>query len=331
MARVLVIRTDGIGDTALTTQALLDLRAHFRRAQITVLAPQASIDLLREHPAVDHLEAIAGRRLPMHLAGGFDLVIDFTPDEGLRGALLARATRARLRAGFRAAGRQVCFSLRGAPAESRRHITDLNRDLLESLGVPAKATRPALYVSDEERGAAHARLASMGAAAPRVAVHPGGRHPSQRWSPERFAAVIALLTERIGAACVVLSGPGEEGIADRVVAASPDALRAGATTVREMMALIAVSDLFLGNTSGPLHVAAALGVPTVSVLGPSDPLRVAPRGPADSVVRKDLACSPCARRRCWHHTCLQAIEPEEVYALAETSVRRRLPGEAAAR
>ncbi len=224
VTRLLVLRTDRIGDMALTTPALGDLRAYFRKAEITVLAPLAPLQLLREHPAVDRLVPLDGFRLPAELVGRFDLVIDFTPDEDLRGALLARATQARLRAGFRAAGRQVCFSLRGARAEPRRHIVDLNRDLLDSLGVPAKTLHPALYLTAEERGAAQARLAALGAAAPRVAVHPGGFYPSQRWSPERFAELITSLTERLGAACIVVTGPDEQALAARVCAATPDAL-----------------------------------------------------------------------------------------------------------
>jgi len=319
--RLLVLRTDRLGDMALTTPALVDLRAHFRKAEITVLAPPAPLELLRNHPGVDHRVALIGARLPEGMAGRFDLVIDFTPDEDLRGALLARATRAPLRAGFRAGGRQALFSLRGRPAEARRHIVDLNRDLLDSLGVPSKAARPELRVSAEERGLAQTRLAALGAAAPRVAIHPGGHYPSQRWSPEAFAGLIGHLTERVGAACVVIAGPDEQGLAARVAAATPDALLTGEVAVRELMGYLAVCDLFVGNNSGPLHVAAALGVPTVSVMGPTDPLRFAPRGPADRVVRRELPCSPCQRARCWHHTCLRAIEPEEVAEQAEAALR----------
>ncbi len=329
VSRLLIIRADRIGDMALTTPALADLRAYFRKSEITVLAPPAPLELLREHPAVDRLVPLSGDRLPETLVGRFDLVIDFTPDESLRGALLARASRARLRAGFRAAGRQACFSLRGARAASRRHIVDLNRDLLDSLGVPATTLRPALYLSAGERGQAQARLASLGAAAPRVAIHPGGHYPSQRWSPERFAEVVTSLTERIGAACIIVAGPDEQDLTQRVRAATPDALNAGPLSIRDMMALIGSCDLFVGNNSGPLHVASALGVPTVSVMGPSDPLRFAPRGAADRVVRLELPCSPCQRARCWHHTCLRAIEPEEVRVQAEAALLLRLAREEA--
>ncbi|MEK7283234.1 MAG: hypothetical protein AAB249_05440, partial [Acidobacteriota bacterium] len=116
VTRILVIRCDRLGDMALTTPALLDLRDHFRRAEITVLAPPAPLALLEGHPAVDHRVPLTGGRLPGDLVGRFDLVVDFTSDEDLRGALLARASRARFRLGCRAFGRQACFSLRGPRA-----------------------------------------------------------------------------------------------------------------------------------------------------------------------------------------------------------------------
>ncbi|HKB07693.1 MAG TPA: glycosyltransferase family 9 protein [Candidatus Polarisedimenticolia bacterium] len=329
VSRLLVIRTDRIGDLALTTPALADLRAHFSKAEITVLASAAPLEILREHPAVDHLRPLEGGRLPADLVGRFDLVIDFTPDEDLKGALLARAARARHSAGFRASGRQACFSLRGARADRRKHILELNRDLLDALGVPATSTRPALYLTREERGSAQAILSARGAAAPRVAVHPGGPTPSQRWSAERFAELISLLTERRGAACVVVAGPCEQDLTRRICAATPDAVPAGVLSIRDMMGVIGACDLFIGNNSGPLHVAGALGVPTVSVMGPTDTLRFSPRGFADRVLRRELPCSPCQRARCWHHTCLRSIEADEVCEQAEAALSARLPREKA--
>jgi heptosyltransferase-2 len=325
VTRILAIRTDRIGDMALTTPALQALREHYRRASITVLAPPAPLALLEGHPAVDRRVPLEDAGLPPDLIGAFDMVIDFTSDESLRGARLARRTGAPYRAGLSGWGRQAAFTVKGPRADPRRHVLDQNRDLLASLGVPEHAGGTALYVSAEERGAAQARLAALGAAAPRVAIHPGGHYPSQRWAPERFAEVITELTGRAGTACVVVCGPGEERLAQRILAATPDALPAGPTSIRSMMGLIACCDLFLGNNSGPLHVAGALGVPTVSVMGPTDPARFAPRGRADRLLRRALACSPCGRYRCWHHTCLRSLDPLEVVREAEAALARALP------
>lgn len=329
VSRILVVRTDRLGDMALTAPALLDLRDHFRRATITVLAPAGPLALLENHPAVDRRVVLDRGGLPREMTDGFDLAIDFTPDENLRGAFLAARSRAPLRIGFAAAGRQALFTLRAPRADPGRHLVDLHRELLASLGVTPRDRGPSLFVSPEERGWAQSRLAALGAAAPRVVVHPGGHYPSQRWAPERFAEVITLLTERTGAACIVLHGPGEERLAERVCAASSDALPAGPLSVRRLLALIASCEIFLGNNSGPLHMAAALGIPTVSVLGPTDPARFSPRGPADRVVRHAIPCSPCGRGRCWHHTCLRSIEPEDVVEEAEAAVRTLLTREEA--
>jgi ADP-heptose:LPS heptosyltransferase len=323
--RLLVVRADRLGDMALTTAALMDLRAHFRRAEITVLAPPGPIELLQGHPAVDQRVALGPEGLPRELVGRFDLAIDFTPDEALRGALLVARSRAPYRAGFTASGRQALFNLKGPRARGGRHVVDLNRDLVAALGAPAETPRPVLHVTARERGAAQARLAGLGAASPRVAIHPGGHYSSQRWAPERFGELIAALTVRTGAACVVLHGPGEETLARRIAAATPDALIVPAISVRDLMALLACCDLFVGNNSGPLHVAAALGLPTVSVAGPTDLERFTPRGAADRVLRRPLPCSPCQRARCWHHTCLRAIEPEEVLEEAAAALRAVLP------
>ncbi len=325
VARILAIRTDRLGDMALTTSALQDLRDHFRSAEITVLAPPGPLELLQGHPAVDRRVVLGDGGLPLDLVGRFDLAIDFTPDEGLRGALLARRSGAPYRAGFAAAGREAFFNL-GGPRAGGRHLLDLNRELVIRLGATPRASRTSLFVSPEERGAAQNLLASLGAASPRVVVHPGGFYPSQRWSPEQFGDLIALLTGRTGAACVVVHGPGEERLAARVCASTPDALAAGPQSVRGLMALIASCELFVGNNSGPLHVAGALGIPTVSVMGPTDPARFSPRGPADRIVRHDLPCSPCDRGRCWHHTCLRSVDPAELLSEAEAvlvSLRRR--------
>src|SRR6185436_14215947 len=277
--RLLVLRTDRIGDMVLSTGALADLKAHFRHARLTVLAPEGPLQILRGHPAVDALVPLADRRLPGELVGKFDMAIDLTPDERLLGARLAAATRAPWRTGFAAAGRQAFFTMPTARVRADRHIVDLNRDLLQAIGVPSPLSEPALHLLPAERAAAQARAAALGAAAPRVVVHPGAHYASQRWATDRFAEVIARLTERIGAACLVVSGPGEEGLAEAIGAATSDALLTGPLDVRGLMGMIAVADLFLGNNSGPLHIAAALGIPTISLSGPTDLRRFAPRRP----------------------------------------------------
>lgn len=327
VARILVVCGPRLGEMAIAASTLHELHDHFASAEITLLAPAAPLSLLKSHPAVARRVPLRDRRCPPALVGRFDLAIDLTLDGALAAARLVARSRAPLRAGFPGGGRQVHFNLPSPRPAADRHLADLHRDLLETLGVtgPRRPPAPALYVTAEERGEALARFAALGAAEPRVVVHPGAGCDAKRWPPERFAEVIARLTERTGAACIVLSGPGEESLRERVCAATPDALASEGQSIRGMMAMMAASDLFIGNTSGPLHIAAALGMATVSVAGPTSPLRFAPRGPSDRVVRHPVPCSPCERWRCWHHTCLRAIDPEQVLAEAGTILEDYLP------
>jgi lipopolysaccharide heptosyltransferase II len=323
--KILVVRTDRIGDMALTSAALADLKGHFTHARITVLAPAGPLALLEHHPAVDHRVPLAGTRLPDGMAGRFDMAIDFTPDERLTGARLVAATGATWRAGFACAGRQIHFTLPSPKADPGRHLVDLHRDLLAAIGIPAPAAEPTLVVSPAEHAAAQRRVASLGAASPRILVHPGAHEESQRWASERFAEAIARLTECAGAACLVAVGPGEEEIGRRIADLTPDALPLGTLSLRELMAVMSACDLFLGNNSGPLHVAAALGLPTISVMGPTDPRRFAPRREIDRALRVQVACSPCQRGRCWHHTCLRTIGTDAVLEQALAFLVRRVP------
>jgi ADP-heptose:LPS heptosyltransferase len=329
VSRILAVRAGGLGGMALTSAALQDLADHFRKAELTVLAPAAPLSLLEAHPAVARRTVLAGTEWPPDLPQDFDLAIDFTADEALSTARLVAQSRSRFRIGFSGAGRQVFFSLAGPRLDRHRHILDLNRDLVAALGSEAQPPRPVLHVTADEKETARRHLARLGVASPRIMVHPGGARPSGRWPAENFAEVISSLTGSTGAACLVLGGPGEERVVERVCAATPDALPLRAPSVREMMALIAACDLFLGNLSGPLQVAGALGIATVAVIGPDDPGRLAPRDPADRFVRKDLPCAPCDRRICWHHTCLRAVGPEEVLQQAEGALRPFLAREVA--
>jgi len=134
--------------------------------------------------------------------------------------------------------------------------------------------------------------------------------------------VIERLTESAGAACLVAWGPLEEDLARRISGATPDALPIGPLSVRELVSVTSIVDLFLGNNSGPLHVAAALGVPTPVTRRSTDLRRFAPRDPSARVLSRSLPCSPCGRGRCWHHTCLQSIAPREVIEAARAILER---------
>lgn len=162
-----------------------------------------------------------------------------------------------------------------------------------------------------------------------VGFFPGSNAPARRWPPERFAAVARALAGA-GVATVVMGGPGERAITAQVAAGAPGTLDAGgATDLPGLAALLSVCDLVVTNDTGPMHLAGAVGTPTVTLWGPSNPAEVHPVGAAEDVrmAGPPLPCQPCFKNRCprsgsgtmlaeAHEECMHLITVDEVVAAA---------------
>jgi ADP-heptose:LPS heptosyltransferase len=152
---------------------------------------------------------------------------------------------------------------------------------------------------------------------PLAVLHPGtsafGRF--KRWPAARFGETAALLQRGVGARCVVTCGPGEEELAREVVGASSAAARlAPKFTLGEFIELLRRASVVIGADTGPLHLAALLKRPVVAIFGPKDPAIYAPYGTRSEIVRADLPCSPCTKRRCDHVRCMECISAADVAA-----------------
>jgi heptosyltransferase-1 len=150
-----------------------------------------------------------------------------------------------------------------------------------------------------------------------VVLLPGTNWASKQWPVERFAALVGPLKERFGFASVVAGAAGDANLT-RQIPAEFDLT--GKTDLRQIVALLERASLVVGNDTGPMHMAAALGIPLVTPYGPTDPARTGPFGRPDSVVRLNLACSPCYSRTCSHRSCMQWLELEAVLRVAEEQI-----------
>ena len=169
------------------------------------------------------------------------------------------------------------------------------------------------------RAAGLARFAAEGIDTPLIGVSPGAAFGSaKRWLPERFAASACTLAQRLGATVALHGSASERDLCESVCAMiAQHGIRAvnyaGRTTLEEFIERAAASRLFLTNDSGAMHIASALGVPTVAVFGPTNPDTTGPAGPLARIVRNPVECAPCLLRVCpIDHRCMTRVQHETV-------------------
>jgi heptosyltransferase-2 len=154
-----------------------------------------------------------------------------------------------------------------------------------------------------------------------LGINPGAAFGSaKRWYPERFAEVARQLAGLKNAKVVIFGGPGETDIAAEIQQClGGDCLNlSGTTSLRGLMALIRHCRLFITNDSGPMHIAAAFGVPLVAIFGSTDHATTAPYTDRAVIVRKDMECAPCKLRECpTDHRCMQAVTAADVVTAAQ--------------
>jgi len=326
---ILVRATNWIGDAVMTTPALAALRSHYPQAHIVLLANPLVAQLFSYHPAVDEVliydkkgehRGWRGRlRLCAQLrARRFDAAILL--QNAIEAALIAAGAFIPRRAGYVTDGRRLLlnYPVPVTAADRRLHHSDYYLTLLHRLGIGSNEGKGALQLacSDDELAWARQRLGSDNV----IAINPGAAYGSaKRWLPERFAAVADELARRYDAAIVLTGGPAEVEIGRDIAAAmtGPVINTIATTSVRQMMALLACSRLLVTNDSGPMHVAAAFGVPIVAVFGPTDHTTTSPLAANVRIVRKATDCAPCLLRQCPEdHRCMTAISAADVIAAA---------------
>ena len=272
--RFLVTRLRFLGDIVLCTPLLAALREARPQARIEFLGMVPHVDVLREHPAVDALHVLPPGasvadmiRMGVGLrARRYDAVFDLFGNP--RSALLTRLTGAPLRVGpDRGVRARLYTHRRGRPAGDRSAVRHHLDKLVPLLGRAPEPRPTSLHVSESER----ARLSEGLDLPERVrVVHPGSTWPDKAWPEDRWPTLVRALTERDGAPVVVIDPPSQRGLAARV-AGTTGARPLEVLDVRSVMALLAHADLYVGNDGGILHAAIALGVPSVGLLGPTEP------------------------------------------------------------
>jgi ADP-heptose:LPS heptosyltransferase len=291
--KVLLIRPGGIGDAVLLVPAIRALKRAFPECRIELLAEKrnaAAFALCPEIEAVHRYDSPRG--LLAVLTGGYDVVVD-TEQWYRLSAVVARLTRAPLLVGFAGNRRERLFTDPVAyPLESYELCSFFR--LLEPLGVAPLSRFDAPFLQIPAAASAQAdRLLGALAGRPFVALFPGASTPEKRWGVDNFARVVAHLRAR--GVAVVLVG-GEDSMRDGAALAGEGVLDlTGRTPLAVTAALLGRGRALVTGDSGLLHIAAGLGIATVSLFGPSDPGKWGPTGSRHLQVSAGLDCAPCSR------------------------------------
>lgn len=336
--RILVIRTAYLGDVVMTLPMLKPLRQRFPGAHVTFLTSDAARPVLKTNPYVDEVltyspfwfyptpkrEYFAFLRTLR--SRSFDLVIEARGD--LREILLlVTPLKADVRVSSGIGGGAYLLT-HVVPYERTVHKVEYHLSMARFLGCPVGGEIEwGLYLTEAERAAAGELLAQHGIREPFVVVHPGSRLPLKRWPLERFVALCEWIQSDLDRP-LVLVGSSEERDLVREISQGlrrPPVVLAGRLGIRELAAVLDRAALFIGNDSGPMHIAASMGTPALGIFGPSKSDETAPYGSMHRVVEKDVPCrGACDESTCRyveHHACMRAIRVDDVQAAVREMVR----------
>ena len=330
-ARILVKEVNWLGDLVMSLPALRAIRGTWPRAHLAVLVKK---DLASFFDGARWLDEVIPYSVGRGLSGffdrrrivgeirsrRFDLGVLFP--NSFESALWLAMAGIRRRAGFVADARGAMLTHKATPSPDANsgHQSNYWMSMVRATGVADGGTddflldvhRPHLECMREWLAAERKRHGR-----PIFAIAPAAAYgPAKEWPADNYGALIDLLARRDDAEVVLVGAPSERAKCEEVAAASKSGgvVAAGHTNIGELIALLSLCDGFIGNDSGCMHLAGALGIPTVAIFGSTNPARTGPMGPKTRVIYRKLECSPCLARTCrfGHYNCLTQIAPAEI-------------------
>ena len=310
--KILIIRNDGIGDLLNSTPAIALLRQNYLDAEITVLAQPLNAPILIGNPDIDRILIFdregehqqLRNRLRFYYSlrrEKYDLVVAMRTASWSNFVAFLSGARYRLGRDQKRFKSTLTHTWRGKYEKGHVHEVDRNFDLANRVCEGTGHRRLVLNLLDDEIEGAKKRLADweIGPNEFLVGIHPGGSSFDKRWPEANYAQVVDTLVREHSAKILILRGPEEIELERNLQKAmQSESIAYPPKSIRELAALIKSCNLFMCNDSGPMHIAAALNVPTVAIFGPTDHVAWKPLSEAATIVRRDMPCWPCSAHKC---------------------------------
>jgi heptosyltransferase III len=328
--RILCIKPRGIGDITLSTIVLENLAAAFPRAVIDYLTERFAMGAVSNNPLVHNVLGMEKGQSLFSVARmvrkqKYDIVIDLWSNP--RTAQITLFSGARYRVGYAYRGRRYAYNLLGTGERGKHHSAEHNLELLKPLGIPIISRRIHFSTRQEDDRKALEWLSEhIGDSFP-IAISPTGGWESKRCPSSTWVAICRELSKRYHAPFLIIWGPGDEEQAAEIRdGVGRDIYVAPPTSVGLMGSYLKHSALVIANDSGPMHIAAALGVPTIGIFGPTNPQHHGPFGPNGGyIIKSDLHCIMCNALKCpYGHECMTQLPVDALLAKAEELAGARL-------
>jgi heptosyltransferase-2 len=322
--KVLIVRPDGIGDVLLSLPVATQLRRLVPEVRVEFLTSPTVAPMLDHHPDVDAVRTIRltdpSAELRRAFLQGVDAAVFLKPFRRLMWAAWLARVPIRIATGYRWYSPLANRRIYEHRSEFSKHESEYNVEMLRGLGLsPEKVRPPALFVTEEERTLGASYWANL--SNPRVVIHPGGLS-ARRWRPESYRD-LALALAQAGYGVILTGSESEKKQFDADAPSSiPISTRImncmGQLSLRQLMAVIANAHVVVSGATGPAHMAAALGIPAVSLFDPRRnnlPVRWKPLG-TGVLLRPDVpTCDKCIGEACSYWDCLDHFTVDKVAAV----------------
>ncbi len=332
-ARILITRTDRIGDLVVSTPVFKAVRERFPQAWIAALVFLENRELVEGNPYLNEVLLYDKKGSERGLWGNlvfagklrkkkFDLVIHLHATNRMHQITFLAGIPVRMGWTRKSAG-LLTHGQKDIKSEGLKHEAEYNFELLKPLGIETPAAFETFVpVSDRAHKSLGELTAHLGIPEdkPWVVINPSSSCPSKMWPVSRFAELVDALGEQFAPVVMIIGGPKDKGLAEKMRLCSKYAGLfdlTGKLSLGMLSILLKKSNLLISNDSGPVHIASAVGTPVISIFGRNQPglspQRWRPLGKDARVIWKNVGCDPCLAHNCRiHFLCLDVISVEDV-------------------
>jgi len=340
---ILIVKLSAIGDVVHTLPALNAIRQHYPEARITWLVEEAAYDLVEGHEAIDRVLVSKRKRWLKDLRGSgcfkavkevcnflkelrdtrYDLILDF--QALLKSGILIALAKGERKVGF---GRglehmehsYIFLNERIPAVDMEHHALSRGLMLLNALGIAMPEVEYKLPVFDNDYQKVDDLLRRYDFENPQqiAAINPVAKWETKLWSNHKFAQLSDSLIEQYACGIIFTGSLGDRPAIDDIISKMKGRAvnLGGETTLKMLAALYSKADMVVSTDTGPMHMAVAVGTPVVALFGPTAPGRTGPYGSGHQIVKADLECAPCFKRRCETTDCMHQISVAQVLEAA---------------